>query len=409
MADSKRGLLYPAMHKFYSALSSLEKFEKGSNFFDNISSLDNFLSEYRNVTFVLQKSLAHTKYLPIYEELREKFLVNDVCKWFIEKRNAVLKQQPFDLEKRIRITLYSADKILSLPEYVYTIENDVEYSSIIDSLRKQFLELDSTEVCFSAEFSFYEAGSKEDLYDNFIVGINHMKQFMNELKNEINEDCTICEELQSKIDNFYFHNIPKNMLLVDDYIYYTKENQFKKGSRVEVMGQLAEARVPTLSFEKVLGNTNLAESFIVMHIQIFIMQRMLMPTSMLVFNDKTFSFLSFDGSIKTTVFRKIKEIATRIENEDINYFFYVTQMLRVGDDFEVVNFDEFTNDSIDNENEVLAFFIVNKDVEVTHYFFDSTKCDDVNYVASILKEKDKKPSSVNLINPIIEAFKKKQI
>jgi hypothetical protein len=40
--SNTRGLLYPALHKFYSSLSSLEKFEKGTNFFDNITYLDNF-------------------------------------------------------------------------------------------------------------------------------------------------------------------------------------------------------------------------------------------------------------------------------------------------------------------------------------------------------------------------------
>lgn len=64
--NNSRGLLYPAMHKFYSALSSLEKFEKGSNFFDNISYLDNFFSEYRNITFVLQKSLSNTILMSTY-------------------------------------------------------------------------------------------------------------------------------------------------------------------------------------------------------------------------------------------------------------------------------------------------------------------------------------------------------
>src|SRR5579862_1975826 len=107
--DSTRGLLYPALHKFYSALSSLEKFEKGTNFFDNIGYLDNFFSEYRNITFVLQHSLAHTDFLVTYETLRNKYLVNSVGKWFVEKRNEVLKQQPFDLEKRIVITVYSAE------------------------------------------------------------------------------------------------------------------------------------------------------------------------------------------------------------------------------------------------------------------------------------------------------------
>ena len=81
--QNNRGLLYSAYHKLYNALSSLEKFEKGTNFFDNISHLDNFFSEYRNVTFMIQKSLANTEFLAIYEENRKKYLLNDVCKFII--------------------------------------------------------------------------------------------------------------------------------------------------------------------------------------------------------------------------------------------------------------------------------------------------------------------------------------
>ncbi|MCW8897870.1 MAG: hypothetical protein OQJ96_09285 [Flavobacteriales bacterium] len=142
MKNSK-GLLYPALHKFYNALSSLEKFEKGSNFFDNISHLDNFFSEYRNITFVLQKSLSKTDFISVYEKLREKHLINNVGKWFVEKRNNIIKESPFDLEKRIVISIYSGKSIFSLPDLVFTIENDVEFSSIVDSLKGDFFKLRS--------------------------------------------------------------------------------------------------------------------------------------------------------------------------------------------------------------------------------------------------------------------------
>lgn len=62
------GLLYPAYQKFYSALSNLERFNKESNFFDNISAIDSFFTEYRNITFVIQSSLAHTEHIGIYEK-----------------------------------------------------------------------------------------------------------------------------------------------------------------------------------------------------------------------------------------------------------------------------------------------------------------------------------------------------
>ena len=68
------GLLYPAYQKFYSAISCLERFNKEQDFFENISCLDTFFSEYRSITLVMQKSLAHTPYIDTYKMFTEKVI-----------------------------------------------------------------------------------------------------------------------------------------------------------------------------------------------------------------------------------------------------------------------------------------------------------------------------------------------
>lgn len=78
------GIMFPAYQKFYSALSNLERFCVENCFFDNVSCLDNFLSEYRNITFVLQKSIAHTDKKEFYSKNRDKYLKG--CKWFVDKK-----------------------------------------------------------------------------------------------------------------------------------------------------------------------------------------------------------------------------------------------------------------------------------------------------------------------------------
>ena len=65
----KEDLLLPVCQKLYAALASLERFGKGQDLYDNIACIDSFLSEYRNVTFVLQNSLTHTGYISLYENL----------------------------------------------------------------------------------------------------------------------------------------------------------------------------------------------------------------------------------------------------------------------------------------------------------------------------------------------------
>lgn len=50
-------IIFPALQKYYSALKSLDDFGCHGNFFDDVSHLDTFFSEFRNITFVVQKEL----------------------------------------------------------------------------------------------------------------------------------------------------------------------------------------------------------------------------------------------------------------------------------------------------------------------------------------------------------------
>ncbi len=100
-------IMYGAFQKYYSALLNLRRFDKENDFFNNISCLDNFFSEFRSITFVLQKSIAHTKYKSLYEKYRQTYLSD--CKWFVEKRNQTIKEEPFPLVKQIDISIYFAN------------------------------------------------------------------------------------------------------------------------------------------------------------------------------------------------------------------------------------------------------------------------------------------------------------
>lgn len=401
-----RGLLYPAYHKLYSALNNLEKFEKGSNFFDNISYLDNFFSEYRNVTFMLQKSLAHTEYLKAYEENRQKYLLNDVCKWFIEKRNEVLKQQPFDLEKKIRIIIYTTTDNLTLPELSFTIENDVEYSTLIDSMREFFTKLNLVEVMFSAEFSFYERGYKEELYDNFISGINNMKLFMKAMKSSLNESSALSDQLEKKIDELKFHRVPKNMLLTDDYVFYTRKNQFEKASRAEFNFDKEDQKVPVSNFEKMFpGSKYIFDNFIMMHLVTFQMQKQLMPTCLIVYNDEKMQIMSFESTIKTTTYRKLYEIANQIETEDIKEVLYVGEMYRYPNTEHILNLESWERIKYMN-SESLIFFKSGQDLVTKSYSFDSDKVNDPKYVAFILVGQNDTINNLAFMNPVVNEFKR---
>lgn len=410
-----RGLLYPALHKFYSALSSLEKFGKGNDFFDNISYLDNFFSEYRNITFVLQKSIAHTEYEGVYEKNRNEYLVSEIGKWFIEKRNEVLKQQPFNLEKRVLVTIYTPLTSVVLQEKVFTLENDIEYSTLIQSLKSFFVKINPIEVFFSVEFSFFELGKNKELYDDFIGGINKMKGFLQAMKNDIREECKLCEQLQDKINNFNFYRVPKNFLFVDDYVYYSKKNKFEKGHRGEL--QLSEdpnvnIKAPLSAFFKAFSNKSkedqsIFDVFILMHIFVFEQQKTLMPTFMIIYENDYFEFISFISSIKTTLYRKINEISKKIEKDKIKAILFVSEMINYSGDKtklpQIINSNSKERLKY-KESESLAFFMTDNKLNFGSYYFESDKIGDVKYITSVIMEKNKK-EIYTFFQPFIDVFK----
>jgi hypothetical protein len=400
--DKSRGLLYPALHKFYSALSSLEKFEKGTIFFDNIGYLDNFFSEYRNITFVLQKHLAHTEFMAKYEKLRDRYLVNNLGKWFKEKRNEVVKEQPFDLEKRIVISIYSGQNTMSLPELIFTIDNDVEISTIVESLRTMFMSLGQLEVMFSAEFFFYEHGHTEDLYDNFILGINQMKLFMTAIRKAVNQHCKLSDELESKIELMNFYRVPKDMLLVDDYVFFSKKNNFEKASRVAMWVGPGQARSPLENLNKAYPNGDLFSKFELMHLVIFQMQKTLLPTCLVVYSDHTFELITFGFSIKTTVYRKFNEIARRIEADGIVNVLFVTEMYTY--DIKDINNLDSRERVKHAKNEILAFYLVDKDLTMRARSFDTKRIDDFDYIASVMFKETGNLTNPAFMNPVIQQF-----
>ena len=57
---SNHEILGPALQKYYSALKSLYDFGQHGDFFDDVSNLDKFFSEFRNIT--LLKTIVRRRY-----------------------------------------------------------------------------------------------------------------------------------------------------------------------------------------------------------------------------------------------------------------------------------------------------------------------------------------------------------
>lgn len=407
-------VLFPAFQKYYSALSSLERFNKEDNFFDNISALDSFFSEYRNITFVLQKSIAHTDYKTIYEKNREKYLSS--CKWLVEKRNEITKEHPFQLIKQIDILVFFPFAGMHVLTKTFAVENNMELSDLLDDLKSFFASVNPIEVFFSSEFSFYDKTSKEDVYEKIIEGIHSMSCFLKAMYQEIGEQSELSDAIIEKISGLKFSQIPREMFLINDYAYYPQKNKFERAERYAMIMKsnknLDHIRIPLSYFDRhplfsEMGPVGLDyfKKFVLMNIVLGTTD--LMPTFMIVFNDDTFELDSFHGGLKTTLYRRVNEVATRIAKEDIVavYFMMTYTTLPLKEKYLQMTSKERLALSTED---VLTFMEVTIALSERECYFEQAKIQNKEYIFNQLFNHT---SSLNIgktnMLPIVEAFKSK--
>lgn len=408
-------LLLPAYQKLYAALQSLERFSKGQDLFENIACIDSFLSEFRNITFVLQKSLAHTDYLDAYKSLRDNHLKNSDCSWLVEKRNEVSKEKPFRLEKSLTITLYLPNEAGVFPTESYTIDDEEDYSSLIEMAKRIIEKIPAIEAFFSVEFIYREVGSERNLFSTIDNGIDSILALLGDMDNIIaGEKSKAREMVMEKIDSLHFHKAPKDFWFIDDYVFYRRDNVFEKGERFEVITPFKTA-VPYTMFCNLLkvdmqGNfiEETFEAFKRMHIITFANQKELAPTLLTLREDGILSMVMYNASIKTTTYRKINEIAQEIESgAPIVAVFHVCEMLCYNNPnaFE----QDYSYRSKSEHEELLWYNKVTKE-----------GCSDfcISSEAIIDRNKDcRYPSltrvvtddSISYMKPLVEAFRKRSV
>ena len=415
--------LFPALQKYYSALNSLERFNKESNFFDNISALDSFFSEYRNVTFVLQKSIAHTDYKTIYEKNREEYLSS--CRWMIDKRNETTKEHPFQLVKQIDILVFFPFAGMHVLSKTFSVENDVKLSDLLDDLKSFFVSVNPNEIFFSSEFSFYDKTSKEDtlnveskvedVYEKIIDGIHSMSCFLKAMYKEVGEHSKLSDMIIEKISKLKFSQIPRDMYLINDYVYYPQKNKFERAERYAMIMHSGDkrdrVRIPLSNFNRHPLYSKMGDDyfnkFVLMNVVIGTTN--LMPTFMIVFSDSMFELDSFNGGLKTTIYRKVNEVATRIAKEDIVavYFMMTYTMLPLKEEYLQMTSKERL--ALSNDD-VLTFMEVTITLSERECYFEQTKIQDRKYIFNQIFNH---ASSLNIgkmnMRPIVEAFKAKSI
>ncbi len=404
------GLLYPAYQKFYSALRNLVRFDKEADFFDNITCLDGFFSEYRNVTFVIQSQLKHTNHFNLYEQARDTYLKDH---WFVEKRNETIKQAPFRLVKSIRLTTYSPSNEIVVSEHDFTVEDDVPLNSLRNQVVAAFSRSPFPEVFFSATYSFHELDSDIELLEKLLAGITSMSDFLEEMDRGINEECVPCEELKKRIEKLMHElTLPRDLLLANDYVYHKTDGHFEKADRIALLGpvggKFVEHRpVTELTRTKRFNyDGTVFGTFTLMHATIRAADPRadIMPAILTVYDNGTYDLDVFHASIKTTVYRKINETAKVIMGGSVKEVCYVSlyAVLNATQDISAHHNERMLMSTSD----MLVVASVNKQLDEKEYVFDGAKIRGIKYVSEIMRKgpQHQLRASKRNLSPIQRAF-----
>lgn len=381
--------MYAAFHRFYGALQNLQKFSTNNNLIDNIVSLDNFFSNFRSTTWVLQSSVAHTNYKTLYAEMcNERLKPNQICTWMTNTRNEIEKEQPFDLNKQVFVTTYLPTSALIIKSDVFTVEKDVEYGSLLESLKDYLKAINPTEVHFSLEFKFKKADDDTDLSSDISSAILTMKSFLFDMYEKIGETTDLCEELKGYIEVLAAEILKDELIFIDDYVFYGEDDRFDRGQHfippfpeykpVRECAKGFGSRFPTddpKEFMKLI-----AES----HLKIFRMQKNnLMPTVFVVTKHNMCRVVSFDSTIRTTAYRMINNIAKQVVPEEIKYVVFV---------HEAYSYEDFKNHNLPYDKRIGHSRGVSVVVEQVGdgftpraMIFDVARLSDKKYVDDMLK------------------------
>lgn len=332
MAD----LIYPILQKYYNALNSLKSLNVTKDIFESIPLIDNFFAEFRNITFVMQKSF-NTNELKEYYRIKQKEFLNDNnLRWFIDKRNETVKKYPFKLEKEISVYAYLPDFCGKIVDSRLNIDNDIPLETLKQVIKTYLIKYNSkTDIYFSIDILFKENGSEIDIYSKIKNGIKTMDKFINAVIADYPCDCSKCTNIIEKIKELKTEIFLKDFTFSWDYT--IENNEIIWGQQIE-MGSydknghpifMSNIRIPidaNLPIGKDIINSDmqLFKFYALMHCTIFKVQNKdIMPTFIVVYNDNTVSYIPFISTIKTTFYKKSRQVEKMVRESSIRVIYFV--------------------------------------------------------------------------------------
>ena len=413
--------MIPALQKFYNALKHLTQFSTESSFFDNVGSIDVFLSEYRSTTLVLQTSIGGPDN-PIYKKNLEYFLLKDkeVIKWLNDNRVIVIHNHPFKLKKIFRVTIYDSADAVIFKQYEQNIEFDEPIGNYLEEIRNTFKEIKVPDVYFSAQYLYVdEEDSKERSVFDFIEnGVVTMWQFLHAMKKDLNDESKTSNDLMREIDVMIQHIPHRWMLDALDYCYYRSTDTFERGESFTL--SMPDIRIPVDSFMKQVKqlsptDMDFYEAFIYLHSFIYIKQNHhLLSTFFLEYEDNTFQMITFTASLRTTMYRYINRVSKMVFDNDIANVYLVTETIGYHgvdinhlSDFLQLNYEERKPYRTVT---YLTFYKATSAGEIFPIMIDTDNLIDNLSVSAVMGKikTTEQPRQVSIMmTPIVESFKKK--
>lgn len=431
----KECLSYPFIQKYYSSLTNINNIDCKDNIFEIIPKLDSFLNEFKTITYVMKKSFSKNNELKkLYDEKYKELLDNDKMKWFVDKRNNIVHEHPFKLEKTIIVDIYEKPNNFKKLKTKLTINHDLDFAELTNSI-KELLDVnykEYLELWFSTSIVFTENKQDFDIYSTILNGIEIMGDFIALIKNKVVCSCNNCVKIDDKVKDLIKNIQLKQLMFIQDCVFINgkietgfvaigqgvKNNNFileYKNFRIPIKGHNIYGSVNTNECP-VKTDFNILSIFAGYNL-ILAKQQLkelkkepnLLSSFMLIFDDNTFTMTElFTGSLKSTNYRMINNIVDFIKENNVRSVLYLTEMSKYNE----------TNSSIllsKNYKERLSFpsttiqgnFLINKDLNsIISINFDYNRIYDNNYNRIQLTTPNDEYQLI-FLQPIYNALKEK--
>ena len=283
--------------KFYSSINLLSKLTFDGDYIDNISYIDSFLSEFRNITFVLQKQFSDPTSKKNYNNMRNNILINDNnLNKLVNFRDETIHEKPFDLRVEVICYIYLRSiekfKVMSCNVNDELLKKDVIEREINKYIKT--LKFKTQEVYFTYEIEFISNSTKVDILKLSEYGINKMFDFLLEFEKNIYGNNDNFKVIKEKISNKLIEFFSNKIIFSVNGVYLTKQNEIDTSFPKSMLITTNKNQKPSIGIEKTKlekdnfifkGDTILEKfkSFVTTHMLLFIMTKELLPVFAIIY------------------------------------------------------------------------------------------------------------------------------